>query len=221
MEKQFEDLVEAVEQSFLQHDVSVVKMQRSIKHIPISLKLQLGEFFLEQSSHLFQAKSVEEMFNLLSFFWDYLNPGLLIFVVGRFGSKNDIVLVTAYTNGLELFRRRVKVGEFIRASHRESPTCHFYKQVITIMGDNWEKETLQDVEDYKTDLAGELQFQPFLTQIHVKRSSIAIVFSIPHWIQIDFIKLQPFFMSRNVIKVYLGGHCLFDWTNQVFYSACI
>jgi hypothetical protein len=217
MEKQFEGLVEAVEESFLKRCVSVVKMQKSIKHIPISLKLQLGEFFREQASHLFQAKSVEEIFYLLSSFWDYLNPGLLIFIVGRFGSDNDTDLVTAYAEEIGLFRRRVKVGEFIRASHTESPACHHYsyKRIVTIMGDDWEKETLQDVEDYKTELANKLHFQSFLPQVHVRHSSIAIVFSIPHWIQIDFVELEPFFRSKNVVKVCLGDQCLMDWTKQV------
>jgi hypothetical protein len=217
MEKQFEDLVEAVEESFLEHGVSVEKMRRSIKHIPTSLKLQLGEFFMEQSSHLFKAKSVQEMFHCLSFFWDYLNPGLLIFIIGRFGSEINIDLVTTYASELGLFRKTVKVGKFIRANRTESPACHHYcyKRIVTIMGDDWEKGTLQDVEDYRMELANKLHFQSFLPQIHVRHSSIAVVLSIPHWIQINFIALEPFFRSKCVVKVYLGDVCLIDWTKQV------
>ena len=217
MEKKFEELVETIEESFLQRAVSVVKIRRSMKHMRTSLKLQLGEFFQDHTSRLFKANSVEEMFNLLSFFWDYLNPGLFIFIVGRFGSPSDVDLVRIYSKELGMFRRKVKVGEFVRANRTESIACHhyFYKKIITIMGDDWEKETLQDVEDYKTELASELQFQPFLTQIHVRRSSIAIVFSIPHWIQINFEELEPLFMSKKVVKVFLGDFCLMDWTNQV------
>ena len=189
-------------------------MQRSIKHIPISLKLQLGEYFIEHSSKIFKLDSIGAIFNLLSFFWDFLNPGLLDFIVGRFGSPKDISLMTAYLEELEIFRRRVRVGEFVRANCIDSVACHhyFYKRIITIMGDDWEEETLQDVENYKTELAVKLQFQPFLPQIHVRRSSIAIVFSIPHWIQINFV---PFFRSKRVIKVCIGEFCLMDLTKQV------
>ena len=215
--KKFEELVETVEDSFLACGVSVVKMQRSIKHIPMSLKLELGEYFIEHSLKIFKADSIGAIFNLLSFCWDFLNPGLLGFIVGRFGSPEDISLMTAYLEELEIFRRKVKVGEFVRANNIESVACyhHFYKRIVTIMGDDWKKATLQDVEDYKIKLAGELQFQPFLTQIHVRRSSIAIVFSIPHWIQINFVELEPFFRSKNVVKVCLGDFCLMDLTKQV------
>ncbi len=47
------------------------------------------------------------------------------------------------------------------------------------------------------------------------RSSIAIVFSIPHWMPIDFDKLKPFFHHKGVIKVYLNDSCLIDWTKEV------
>ena len=218
MNKKFEELVETVEDSFLACGVSVVKMQRSIKHIPISLKLQLGEYFREHASMLFKADSIAVIFHLLSFFWDYLNPGLLNFIVGRFGSPKDIALMRKYLQELEIFRRKVEVEEFVRANHDiESVACHhhFYKRIVTIMGDDWKKASLQDVEDYKMELASELQFQSFLPQIHVRRSSIAIVFSIPHWIQINFVELEPFFWSENVVKVCLGDICLMDLTKQV------
>ena len=223
MEKKFEELVEIIEESFLQRGVSVVKIRRSMKHMRTSLKLQLGDFFQDHTSLLFKADTVEEMFNLLSLFWDYLNPGLFVFIVGRFGSPSDVDLVRMYSEELEVFRKTVKVGEFVRANRTESIACHhyFYKKIITIMGDDWEKETLQDVEDYKTELASELQFQPFLTQIHVRRSSIAIVFSIPHWMRINFEQLKPFFRSKNVVKVSLGDFCVIpDLTKPQVSIAC-
>ena len=207
MNKKFEELVETVEDSFLACGVSVVKMQRSIKHIPISLKLQLGEYFREHASIIFKADSIAVIFHFLSFFWDYLNPGLLDFIVGRFGSPENIALMRMYLEELDMFRRRVRVGEFIRANHKESVACHhyFYEKIVTIMGDDWEKETLQDVENYKIELAIKLQFQPFLPQVHVQPSSIAIVFSIPHWIQINLKHLEPFFRSQKVVKFCLGN----------------
>ena len=111
MKKKFEDLVETVENSFLTRGVSVVKMQRSIKHIPISLKLRLGQGFMEHASRIFKADSIAAIFHFLSFLWDYLNPGLLDFMVERFGCSKDIALMRAYLEELEMFRRRVKVGE--------------------------------------------------------------------------------------------------------------
>ena len=222
MNKKFEELIETAEDSFVTHGVSVVKMQRSIKHIPVSLKLQLGEYFREHASMIFKADSIAVIFHSLSFFWDYLNPGLLNFIVGRFGSPEDIVSMGRYLEELEIFRKKVKVREFICANRLDSAAYdhHFYKRLVTIMGDDWEKKTLQDVEVYKMELAGELQIQPFLTLIHVQRSSIAIVFSIPHWIEINSVELEPFFLSKKVVKVCLGDFDLMDLTKQVNIVLC-
>ena len=153
LEKRFENIVEAFEESLIENNVSVKKLRRSIKHIPVSLKLQLGEYFYDQTFKIFRAESIEQLIALLSYFWDYLNPGLLEFFVGRFGSDNDIDLIEE--KELQNFQRRVKLGEYVRACHTMSHAYkrNFYKQIVTIMGKDWEKETLQDAEDYRIELS--------------------------------------------------------------------
>ena len=215
--ERFESIVEAFEESLIENNVSVKKLRGSIKHIPVSLKLQLGEYFCDQTFKIFRAESIEQLIALLSYFWDYLNPGLLEFFVGRFGSDNDIDLIEDYVKELQNFRSRVKLGEYVRACHTMSRAYkrNFYKQIVTIMGENWEKETLQDAEDYRIELSEKLHFQAFIPRMDVRYSSIAIVFSIPRWIQISFVELEPFFHYKNVNKVYLDGNCLVDWIKKV------
>ncbi len=156
---------------------------------------------------------------LLSHFWDSFNPGLLAFFVGKFGSEENIESKDTYLKELKEFRMRVKVSEYLRAVPQQDDVYldshHFYKNIITQMGQGWEEKTLQDVEEYKIELSKELYIQTFLPRIQVIRSSIAIVFSIPHWMPIDFVKLEPFFHHKGVIKVYLNDSCLIDWTREV------
>ncbi len=122
-----------------------------------------------------------------------------------------------YLRELEEFRKKVKIGEYLQAvsSQKDLFIHRFYKKIVTQMGKDWERETLQDVEEYKNELSEELCIQNFLPHVQVKRSSIAIVFSIPHWMPIDFDKLEPFFHHKGVIKVYLNDSCLIDWTKEV------
>ena len=214
MERKFEDLVEAIEESFLERGVSVVNMQRSIKHMRMSLKRQLADCFYEYVSHIFKLDSIEKMFAFFSSSWDYLNPGLLEFIVGKFGSENDIDLMRTYLSRLEVFRKAVKLGQFVHTRSR-TRRHSFYQNIVSVMGDNWEEKSLQDLENYKNGFANELELQRYLTLIDAERSSIAIVFSIPHWIQINFEQLEPFFRSNGAIKVYHGDSCVFDLTKQV------
>ncbi len=219
--------MDSLEDYLLESKVSVNKLQSAIKHIPISLRSQLGEYFQEQTSKIFKMDSVRALVLLLSQFWYYLSPGLLTYFVGRFGSEDNIRSMEEYLSELEEFRKKVKISEYLQAVSSQKDLCshRFYKKIVTQMGPDWEKETLQDVEEYINEFFEELCIQNFLARFQVIRSSIAIVFSIPHWMQINFVKLEPFFHYKGVVKVYLNDLCLIDWTKEVsgwiIYSGCI
>ena len=215
LEKDFEELVDLMEESFIENRVSLIKVQKSLKHIPISLKMDLDGYFQKE---IFNIQSMEGLFFFLSKFWDYLNPGLLEFLVGRFGSNSDIQLLTVYLKKLEQFRSSVRLGDFVlsRPSFKDITTC-CYKQITTVMGQNWKEKTLQDAENLKNELAEKCSIQPFLTRFHATRSSIALVFDLPPWFEVKIEELGSFFKTRNVSKVYLNDICFFDWTEQVQY----
>ena len=76
MEKGFNDLVEMAESSFIKNQVSVENIKKSIKRIPLTLKSILGDSFRDQALSFLESKRIEQLFIQLSYFWDYLNPGL-------------------------------------------------------------------------------------------------------------------------------------------------
>ena len=216
LKEDFEDLVDTIEESFIENGVPLTKIQRSIKHIPVSLKRDLGDYFRDETSSILKADSIRSLFIILSYYWDYLNPGLLQFLVGRFGSETDIQLLSDYLEKLEQFRSSVKLGDFVqsRPSFNDISTCR-YKKITTVMSQGWKEKTLQDAENFKNELAEECSIQPFLTRIHANRSSIALVFYLPPGFDVKMEELGSFFKTRNVSKVYLNDVCFFHWTEQV------
>ena len=148
LKEDFEELVDSTEDSFIDN-VPLRKIQRSIKHIPVSLKRDLGDCFQNEVSKILNTPSVENLFIIMSYYWDYLNPGLLEFLVGRFGSKSDIQLLSVYLEKLFQFRSSVKLRDFVqnRPSFKDISTCR-YNKIITIMED-WEEKTLQEAENFK------------------------------------------------------------------------
>ena len=214
MEKDFEELVNSVEESFVDNEISLREVQKSLKHISVSLKRDLGKYFRKES---LEAESIEELFFTLSCYWDYLNPGLLEFLVGRFGSGSDIVLLNTYLTKLEQFRSEVKLGEYVKRRQRNISINggKIYKEITAIMGHDWEEKTLQDAENYKNELADECHIQRVFGRIQVTRSSIALIFYVPHWFEVKKEKLELFFREQNVRKVYLDDVCFIDWTEQV------
>ena len=216
LKEDFEEFVDSIEESFIENCVPLTKIQKSIKHIPLSLKRDLGDYFYNKTEQILSAKSIQSLFVFLSCYWDYLNTGLLEFLVKKFGSDKDNQLLGAYLKKLGQFRCSVKLGEYVQSKHLfvDVSACH-YKKIIAIMGPGWEENTLQDAETFKIELAEESLVQPFLTRIHANRSSIALVFYLPVWFEVKMEDLRSFFKTRSVSKVYLDDVCLFDWTKQV------
>ena len=165
MEHDFEELVDSVEESFVKN-VPLEKVQNSLKHIPVSLKRDLGEYFRKES---LEVKSIKELFLTLSIYWDYLNPGLLEFLVRKFGTSYDKVLLAAYLEKLERFRSKVKLGDYVKITKRSVSTST-YKEIISIMGPGWEDKTLQDAKDFKNEIGEKSLIQPFLRRINVHRT---------------------------------------------------
>lgn len=202
LEREFEDFVDSIEESFIKHRVSLKRIQNQIKHIPVSLKHQLGDYFIEYSAKILKTKSIQELFIALSCLWDYLNPGLLEFLVGRFGSNNAIKLLETYLENLNAFRASVKLGDYVRVRQKKSSTCNF-KKIVTIMGNGWESQTLQDAENFKNDFAEECHIQQFLPRIFVQPSSIAIIICLPYWIGFNLNTVEPLFNRNNVKKYFI------------------
>ena len=217
LEKSFKHLVQSTENSFHKNGIKLEKIQASIKFIPITLRLLLGECFQRQAINLLKAESIEQLFFELSYFWDYLNPGLLQFLVKEFGSQDDNSLMTMYLQELKNFRCTVKIGEFIKASQADTNIHSFiYTKIVTVMDPRWANKTLEDAEQFKIEVCNECHLpQSFTTRILVQRSSVAIVFYIPRQIEICLEDLKPLLQRKQVDKVYVENICVIDWTKQV------
>ena len=217
LQESFDDLVDSVESSFIKTGVSLEKIQKSIKSIPITLKLQLGEYFKRDTVRFLKAESIEQIFIELSYFWNYFEPGLLRFLVNKFGSSDDICLMNTYQQELSIFCQNVKIGDFIKASHPETNINNFiYTKMTMIMDQEWENKTLQEAKQFLTELCNESHLpQSFTTRMRVQRSSVAIVFYLPCPTEICLEDLKPLLQRKKVAKVYVENICVLDWTKQV------
>ena len=127
--------------------------------------------------------------------------------MGRFGSQNDIAELQKYLEKLNTFRQNVKLGDFVRVRHTKENALDLFrcKKIITIMGSDWENQTLQDAENLRVKFAQEYNLQPFVPRMDILPSSIAIVICLPHWLEIDLDELWGFFNRNGVKKVFLDG----------------
>ncbi len=70
-----------------------------------------------------------------------------------------------YSRELKEFRMRVKISDYLQVVSRQDDVCSLYKNIMTEMEPDWEKATLQDVEEYKNKLCEDLYIQIFLPRV--------------------------------------------------------
>ena len=197
--------------------MTVTAIVRKIMHIPVTLRLQLGDCLSRRFPEISRAQSILHVFVTLSFLWDYLNPGLLKFLVQEFGSVADNDMMSAYMDRLKVFRNSTTIIEYINANDsEENLNCSFYSEVVTKFGREWENKSLEDAENYKIDFCRECDFHfSFFARMSIRRSSIAIVFCFPFSIEAKVNCLEALFIKTKAEQVLVDRTCVFDITGQV------
>ena len=209
IEDAFRNIVVNVEEYF-EENVPLVKLQRYSCHLPVSLKGQFGQLLEDRTSRIWNAKTVGELFTILSYFWDYLHPDLLHYLVKRFGIEQTIDLMSVYVDELSKFRKKIKIPDYI-GERRINLVDDDYISIIAIFGDEWCEKTLADIEEVRCDFSQKFSFLRLLPKMNgLKYNSIAIIFSVPKSVQFNNDELCEFFRSYDVLKLTVGDVCIYD-----------
>ena len=209
IEDAFLDIVVNIEECF-EKNVSLIKLQRYSCHLPVNLKGQFGQLFEDRTSRIWNAKKVGELFTILSYFWDYLHPDLLRYLVGRFGTEKLMALMSGYVDELSKFRKKIKIADYI-GERRINLVADDYTPIIAIFGDKWCEKTLADLEEVRCEFSKKFSFLRLLPKMNgLKYNSIAIIFSVPKSVQFNNDELCEFFRSYDVLKLTVGDVCIYD-----------
>lgn len=156
-ENKYEDLVAYILSGFKTGEVSVKEVLECLLQLPVSLKLQYDEFLQSRAAHLSQASSFDELFSILSPFWNFLNPSLLIHLALRFGDGQTRSSVNEYSGQLKEFRMRNKIKHYIDMLLPDA------KEIVTKSGDNWMEKNLEQLEEFRIEVSRKCRFGRYLT----------------------------------------------------------
>jgi len=210
LRNKFDSLVQDIEESFGDRKLKASKIVSYLKFVPEHETKQIVQGSSIRSE-LFRAQSVEELFFIFHKIWDYLHPGILQCIVNRFGTSSDKDRVEEYMEALRQYRTRVKVRPYVNTVYNlPSIPCMLDKNVSMIMEEEWGEKTLQEVEEYRLQVAAQSKCNSFLIKAQLIRSSIMIMFSISSWIKLDIVGLYPVFSKFGASKVYLNGDYIHD-----------
>ena len=207
LEKKFENVVEIVQASFLENEVNISKVVSSLKFIKCHEEKQMVK---HQFRDLLQDQSLDNLFFTFSDIWDYIHPGLLEFIVERFGTTSDKDIVQEYKEDLKKYRRRVKLGEFVKIICEKPNPPLFNKELSIHVGEDWRRKTLQDLEDVRLQFADKTKCERFLFRALPRQSHFTIAFRMPSWIQLNLVELYPVLSTIGATKVYLNNDYIYE-----------
>ena len=206
LEKKFENAVEMVQASFTKNEVKTDKVLSSLKFIKSHEEKRKVKC---QFRDLLQDQSLENLFFTFSDIWNYMHPGLLEFIVDRFGTTSDQNIVQEYKKDLQEYRRSVKLGEFVKICKKINPLL-YNKELSMVVGDDWRCKTLQDLEDARLQFADKTKCDELLLRALPKQSQFTIVFSMPSWIQLNLVEMYPVLSTIGATKVYLNDDYIYE-----------
>ena len=159
-EKKYKDLVNCVLNSFITEGVSIRRVLNCLRQLPVSLKLQCVKFLQSQAARLSRASSIDELFFILSPYWDFLNPNLLAHLAHRFSDDETVRLVDKYLAELKEFRMQTKINNFIdKWTGRLLPDT---QDIVMELGDDWKEKSLEQLEELRTETSHKRCFEDYV-----------------------------------------------------------
>ena len=215
LEDQFLDVVDEAASSL--ENVPLSKIKRCVTQLRVSVKYQHKKFLEDKLSAIDAAQSVGAVFAILGLYWDFLNCGLLTELVRRLGNDETKLLMLQYTEKLRQFRMKTKLGDFMDKWARSTPPQ--FVEFITEMGDNWKECTLEDLEEFRNQLARSMYVEEYALRIKsTKPGSVFITWALPSSFPGIADTLQSAFevlQKHGVLRIIFQGKCIPDTSPKV------
>ena len=218
-DEKYGSLVVSVQDAFKRGGVSINSIQNCLLQLPVSLK-QYATHLQSQAASLSQASSINQLFFILSPYWDFLNPNLLAHLAHKIGDEQTRRSVDIYLEELREFRVRTKIGDFIDKWAGKLPPDT--QEIVVELGDNWKEKSLEHLEELRIKLVHKSCLEDYMMPLkRIKKSSVDAIFSLPESVDIHSLELESlreFFREQQVLRVLLNGVCILDLQLQQVYT---
>ena len=219
LEKQYDNLVDVVEDSLTNTGTDLSQLKKRIIRLPVSLKYSHWEFHEPESiAAIENTTSIRELFTLLhNRHWDFLNCDLLCHIVDRFGDPNTRESREKYLHELGRFRKKTKLIDLIQwTSTRYAINESLEKHLVLKLGEEWRDQTLEELEQFKTEFSRRCSIEKHVMQFRkAEGGCIAVTFALPASVDIAALCLQDlreFLKQHHVLRIMAGESCILDVT---------
>ena len=221
LDQQYIQIESCVLEAIKRHKVSLDTVLKWIRFPPAKLRTQFAELLRQQAKVVSSSTSLDELFSILSSYWNLFHPALLEYLINKLGDQDLKKRMDHYLEDLYHFRIQTTVGEFLDRWVGGTPP--YYSDIVFELGKEWRERTLEELEQFRTQMSRLLSFgggqMSFLKSM--KSSSILVVISLPeHLFPVNFRQhtLHEFLRDTQVLKVLVEGECVLDLEKLV--SVC-
>ena len=216
LDEQYIEIEQLVFKTINQRKVPLENLLNWIRFLPVTLRTQFANLVQNQAKLLASVSSVDELFFILSSYWNSFHPALLEYLVKKLGDEDLKARMKHYMDDLHHFRIQTTLGDFLDKWVGKIPSG--YDEFVLELGEEWRDRTLEDFEQFKIRLSrlqsfggGHMSFMKT-----AKSSSILVVLALPqHLFPIDLRQraLHDFLRDEDVVRVIVDGQCVFDTEN--------
>ena len=218
LDKQYIEIEQLVFKTIKRQKVPLEDILDWIRFPPVTLRIQFADLVQNQPKLLANVSSIDELFFILSSYWNSFHPDLLGYLIDKLGDENLKTRMKCYVDDLHHFRIQTTLGDFLDKWVGKIPPG--YKEFVLELGEEWRNKTVEDFEQFRICLSRLQSFgggyMSFMKT--AKHSSILVLLSLPeHVFPINFRQtvLHTFLKDENIAAVMVDGQCVFNLENLV------
>ena len=181
LEEQFHSIVKSAFNAIAAQNISVDMFIAGLANLSLERKALHKDFLEKLCSDISGELTLGKVWVKLSIYWNFLNYFLLEQVVCEFGNQNLKECMEDYKSKLKVFRSNTCLHEFAKYSTKISTdlTVKDFHLLAMKLKKNWEKCTLEDLENLTGKFTHKLFVSPFsLTLKEIKPGCIHVTWAI-------------------------------------------
>ena len=214
LDKQYIEIEQLVFEAIKRRKVPLEDMLTWIRFPPVTLRSQFADLVQTLPKLLANVSSIDELFFILSTYWNSFHPDLLMYLVNKLEDTDLKAQMDRYMEDLHHFRVQTTLGDFLDKWVGKIPSG--YQEFVLELGEEWRKKTVEDFEQFRISLSRLQCFggghMPFMKT--AKSSSIVTVLALPaHLFPLNLRQkaIHKVFKDGNIVRMMVDGqYCVYD-----------
>ena len=213
LDKQYIEIEKLVFKTIKRRKVPLDDILDWIRFPPMTLRTQFADLVQTRAKILANVSSVDELFFILSSYWNSLHPDLLEYLISKLEDEDLKARMGRYMEELHHFRIQTTLGDFLDKWVGEIPPG--YQEFVMELGEEWREKTVEEFEQFRIRLSrlqsfggGHMSFMKT-----AKSSSILVVLALPeHLFPINLRQtvVHNFLRDENIARMMVDGQCVLD-----------